>query len=85
MIADTVSPLLFKAPRLKPVTLEQIVLQLRDPYFWQKTALPVLVKGTSDHCKTVEFPMKACWKKDAQVVASKPQKETFAYEEFKVK
>jgi hypothetical protein len=29
-----------------------------------------------DHCKTAEFPMKACWKEDAQVVANEPQKET---------
>jgi len=36
----------------------------------------VLVKLTSDHCKTVEFPMKACGKEDAKVVASEPQKET---------
>lgn len=38
--------------------------------------LSSLVKRTSDHCKTVEFPMKACWKEDAQAVASKPQEET---------
>jgi len=37
---------------------------------------PALVKRTSDHCKTVEFPMKACWKEDAQAVASEPQEET---------
>jgi len=36
----------------------------------------VPVKRTSDHCKTVEFPMKACWKEDAQAVASEPQEET---------
>jgi len=36
----------------------------------------VLVKRTSDHCKTVEFPMKACWKEDAQAAASEPQEET---------
>jgi hypothetical protein len=35
-----------------------------------------LVKRTSDHCKTAEFPMKACWKEDAQVVANEPQEET---------
>jgi hypothetical protein len=35
-----------------------------------------LVKRTSDHCKTVEFPMKACWKEDAQAVVSEPQEET---------
>ncbi|MHC4583239.1 MAG: hypothetical protein ACYS3N_01850 [Planctomycetota bacterium] len=29
--------------------------------------------------------MKACWKEDAQVVASEPHKETTAYEVFKVK
>ncbi|MHC4175244.1 MAG: hypothetical protein ACYST5_20225 [Planctomycetota bacterium] len=25
------------------------------------------VKGTSDRCKTVEFPMKACWKEDGRL------------------
>jgi hypothetical protein len=35
----------------------------------------VPVKRTSDHCKTVEFPMKAYWKEDAQAVASEPQEE----------
>ena len=42
-------------------------------------------KRTSDHCKTVEFPMKACWKEDAQAVASEPQEETVTYEELKIK
>jgi hypothetical protein len=36
----------------------------------------VPVKRTSDHCKAAEFPMKACWKEDAQAVASEPQNET---------
>ncbi len=35
-----------------------------------------LVKARSDHCKTVELPMKACWEEDAQAVASEPQEET---------
>jgi len=39
----------------------------------------VLVKRTSDHCKTAEFPMKACWKEDAQTVASEPQEEMATY------
>ena len=43
------------------------------------------VKRTSDHCKAAEFPMKACWKKDPQAVASEPQNETVTYEELKVK
>jgi hypothetical protein len=34
------------------------------------------VKRTSDHCKAAEFPMKACWKEDAQAVANEPQNET---------
>lgn len=45
----------------------------------------VLVKERSDHTKTAEFPMKACWKEDAQAVTSKPQEETVTYEELKVK
>ena len=43
------------------------------------------VKRTSDHCKAAEFPMKTCWKEDAQAVASEPQEETATYEELKVK
>jgi hypothetical protein len=39
-------------------------------------AHPALIKRTSNHCKTVEFPMKACWKEDAQAVANEPQEET---------
>ena len=49
-----------------------------------KAGQGVLVKRTSDH-GAAEFPMKACWKEDAQVVASEPQKETATYEELKVK
>jgi len=45
----------------------------------------VLVKRTSDVCKTVEFTMKACWKEDAQTVASEQQEETETYEELKAK
>jgi hypothetical protein len=44
-----------------------------------------LVKRTSDHCKTAEFPMKACWKEDAQVVVSEQWSETVTYEELKAK
>ena len=43
------------------------------------------VKQTSDHCKAAEFPMKTCWKEDAQAVAGEPQNETVTYEELKVK
>ncbi|MBW8041451.1 MAG: hypothetical protein FVQ85_15830 [Planctomycetes bacterium] len=46
------------------------------PLEYRGMDLSSLVKRTSDHCKTVEFPMKACWKEDAQAVASKPQEET---------
>ena len=42
----------------------------------EKNSPGALVKARSDHCKTVEFPMKACWKEDAQAVASEPQEET---------
>jgi hypothetical protein len=34
-----------------------------------------LVKARSAHCKTAELPINACWKEDAQVLASKPQEE----------
>jgi len=34
----------------------------------------VPAKRTSDYCKTVEFPMKAYWKVDAQAVASSHKK-----------
>ena len=40
----------------------------------------VLVKLTSDHCKTAKFPMKVCWKEDAQAVASSHKKKRPFYE-----
>jgi hypothetical protein len=42
---------------------------------WVILGTPALIKAKSDHCKTVEFAMKACWEEDAQAVASEPQEE----------
>jgi len=43
--------------------------------FYAKMAHRALLKRTSDHCRTAEFLIKACWKEDAHVVAREPQKE----------
>ncbi len=63
------------------ITIQEKKTAQRPPWRYQV----VLVKRTSDHCKTVEFPMKACWKEDAQVVASESQEETATYDELKIK